>query len=254
MAHALQRVTPQFVSVPITAGVIGQAQNNPGAAGWAGYYANVSDQGISGLHWQDIYSDWYVPAANNSDNAHPLLTWVGYGGGPGSNPNYLVQAGTWTCGGNPCIPAGGTAQVAQYTFWYENWPLQSVQADSANSLHIAPGDDYYQDVYNVSSTSTQFFFEDVTRNTYTGFTQSGEQTNTNASAEWVFEDPYSTPYAFSTNRFFQAGASGLNGIGSNAFQNFRIYNIYMLNYANPAATIDTTNNGFHVCYGATNQC
>lgn len=249
MSHALHYVDPQPGSLPgdtrplpAPATVLGNLNST-----WAGYVAFTSDQSASypGLNWEDTSSQWTVDGPKQSDTGY-FYDWNGIGG---QNTANVDQAGTWACDTNPC----SVSFPSQYGFWYENYP-KDPSPIPIKGVSITADQTAYVSTQIQSSNSTNFFVENLTTNQYTTQPESGQTINRN-SAEWVLETPGNKP--FNTRYITGADAEGPYGNGnwvSGAFWTYRIYNDYMSNYANPAAAINMSTDGFDICYGATNQC
>lgn len=265
LSHYRQYVHPQPMLTPLAGdtrplghgGVIQPSQ--PSAANWAGYAAKASDQSYPGLSYYAAYGQWTVPAPRQNTDDGMLLTWAGLGGDRYFNSYNIIQAGTWSCDRVSCPYSNS---VTQYGFWYENWPQQGNWI-ALQGLSISAGQQAYTQTTWQTSGTVSYFFENLSSGTVTNVSQNGA-TMTAAdlqTVEWILEFPTISDhktgqFPFNTVVFTQLGASATynGGYVGQGFDTWAIHNSYISNYANPAATIDGVNHGFHVCYGATNQC
>ena len=135
------------------------------SSNWAGYVAT------SGT-FTAVGGSWIVPQATGSNaNLSADATWVGIGGGSGTD---LIQAGTQD------IIQNGTPT---YTAWYELLPASSVQVP----LAVHPNDEVTVAIAQQSNSQWQISFSDTT--TGQSYQTSVSYASSLSSAEWIEEMP-----------------------------------------------------------------
>jgi hypothetical protein len=152
---------------------------------WSGYlnYNGVGSYGTSSYYF--VYSDFIVPPAAQAFGACTggwdwESSWVGIDGY--GSPDVL-QAGI-----EADAYCSGTTKSTYYSPWYEWYPNYETRI---TNLAIAPGDDYFVEVWSTSSTAGHAYL--LNRNTNTAVSISfaapaGTHLIGNV-AEWVVERP-----------------------------------------------------------------
>jgi hypothetical protein len=145
---------------------------------WSGY-ANLNSLTSynTSSSFYFIFSDFFIPAvtAPSSSGSYYSSEWVGI---DGFNSGDVLQAG---------VESNASGSSSGYNAWIEWYPYN----ESAISLPVAPGDDMFIEVWNVSAIVGYAYVENIT----TGAVQEYELTPPSGtklvgnSAEWVVEAP-----------------------------------------------------------------
>lgn len=132
-----------------------------------------------------LYADYVVPVARQAYGSCTgswdySSSWVGLDGyGSGD----VLQAGS-----ESDAYCNGSTNAAYYSAWYEWYPFGSVRI---TNFPIAPGNDIFVEVWNVSATQGYAYFVNYTTNQTVeiGFTAPSNARFIGNSAEWVVERP-----------------------------------------------------------------
>lgn len=155
------------------------------SSNWSGYVSLSGATKYGKTSYYYIISDFVVPIARQAFGACTGgwdwgSTWVGIDGwGSGD----VLQAGVEF----DALCSGGSS-TAYYSPWYEWYPLGEVRI---SNFAIAPGDEYYVEIWHTSATQGYAYLTNYNANTSVeiGFTAPSGTTLVGNSAEWVTERP-----------------------------------------------------------------
>jgi hypothetical protein len=155
------------------------------SSNWSGYVSLGGPSKYGKTSYYYLISDFVVPVARQAFGACTGTwdygsTWVGI---DGWNSNDVLQAGIEY---DAYCSGGSTASF--YSPWYEWYPFGEVRI---TNLAIAPGDDYFVEVWNTTSTQGYAYLVNYNSNTAVeiGFTPPSGTKLIGNSAEWVTERP-----------------------------------------------------------------
>jgi hypothetical protein len=166
-------------------GAATQEANTVDSYNWSGYVHNngVKSYGKTSVYY--IYSDYVVPVARQAFGACTGSwdygsTWVGIDGYGSAD---VLQAGIEF---DAFCSGGSTASY--YSPWYEWYPFGEVRI---TNLPIAPGDDYFTEVWSTSATQGYAYLVNYNTNqaVEVGFTAPSGTRLVGNSAEWITERP-----------------------------------------------------------------
>lgn len=132
---------------------------------WAGYVASAKT-------FTAIHGTWTVPQVGTTGYTAADATWIGIGG---TSTGDLIQTGTQNV-----VDASGNVQV---TAWYELLP----DSETPVALNVSPGDSITAGLTQVQTGTWQISLRDNT--TGQSYATHVQYDSSNASAEWVEEDP-----------------------------------------------------------------
>ena len=152
---------------------------------WSGYVNTSGTYGRGSNSFYYVYSDFVVPVARQAfgvaNNTWDYASaWVGIDGwGSGD----VLQAGVEF---DAYASIFGTSTF--YSPWYEWYPYSEVRI---TNLPIAPGDDYFVEVWSTSATQGYAYLVNQNTNQAVsiGFTAPAGTTLAGNSAEWIVERP-----------------------------------------------------------------
>ena len=163
----------------------GNVSNMAYSNNWSGYvdFSGATSYGTSSFYY--LYSDFIVPPARQAFGACTGgwdfgSSWVGIDGwGSGD----VLQAGVEF---DAYCLIGITSQY--YSAWYEWYPYGEVRI---SNLAIAPGDEYFVEVWHTSSTQGYAYLvnENTNQAVSIGFTAPSGTHLVGNSAEWITERP-----------------------------------------------------------------
>ena len=152
---------------------------------WSGYVnlSGGSTYGDSSFYY--IYSEFVVPIARQAFGVANGTwdygsSWVGI---DGWNSGDVLQAGV-----EYDAYASGSTTATYYSPWYEWYPYGEVRI---TNLPIAPGDDYFVEVWHTSQTQGYAYLvnESTDQAVEIGFTAPSGTKLVGNSAEWIVERP-----------------------------------------------------------------
>ena len=152
---------------------------------WSGFVNLSGAYGRTSNSFYYIYSDFVVPIARQAFGAGNCTwdygsSWVGIDGwGSGDVLQAGIEDDAYTC---------GATNYTYYSPWYEWYPYGEVRI---SSLPIAPGDDYFVEVWSTSSTQGYAYLvnESTDQAVEVGFTAPAGTYLAGNSAEWIVERP-----------------------------------------------------------------
>jgi hypothetical protein len=152
---------------------------------WSGYVSLSGATKYGKTSYYYLISDFVVPVARQAFGACTGSwdygsTWVGIDGWASSD---VLQAGV-----EFDAYCSGLTTYTYYSPWYEWFPLGEVRI---TNLAIAPGDDYFVEVWNTTSTQGYAYLVNYNTNTAVevGFKAPSGTTLEGNSAEWITERP-----------------------------------------------------------------
>jgi Peptidase A4 family len=154
---------------------------------WSGYVDFTGGTRFAPSSFSTIATVVVVPTANEafgacSDVADYASSWVGF---DGANSNDVLQAGIEF---DAVCFEGVTATL--YSPWFEWYPSSEIRI---TNLPIAPGDDYFVEVWNTSATQAYAYLvnENANQAVIIGFNPPSGTKLVGNSAEWITEAPNS---------------------------------------------------------------
>jgi hypothetical protein len=166
----------------------GSASQNAGALdsyNWSGYLnlSGSSSYGTGSFYY--VYADFLVPVARQPFNVCTggwdySVSWVGI---DGWNSADVLQAGF-----EADAYCNGSTTSTYYSPWYEWFPNSWT---NITNLSIAPGDEYFVEVWSTSSTQGYAYLvnENTDQAVEIGFKAPSGTTLKGNSAEWIVERP-----------------------------------------------------------------
>jgi Peptidase A4 family len=166
----------------------GSANQNAGALdsyNWSGYLnlSGSSSYGKESFYY--VYADFLVPVARQPFNVCTggwdySVSWVGI---DGWNSPDVLQAGF-----EADAYCDGSTTATYYSPWYEWFPNSWT---NITNLSIAPGDEYFVEVWSTSSTQGYAYLvnENTDQAVEIGFKAPSGTTLKGNSAEWIVERP-----------------------------------------------------------------
>jgi hypothetical protein len=152
---------------------------------WSGYVAVGSAKSYGSSSFYYVESDYVVPVARQAFNACTGgwdygSSWVGI---DGYQSNDVLQAGIEF----DAYCSGGTVATF-YSPWFEWFPNGEVRI---TNLPIAPGDDYFVEVWHTSPTQGYAYLVNFNtgQDVEVGFTAPAGTTLIGNTAEWITERP-----------------------------------------------------------------
>jgi len=152
---------------------------------WSGYVNTDGGASYGSSSFYFLYADFVVPVARQAFGACTggwdwESSWVGIDGY--GSPDVL-QAGI-----EADAYCSGSTTSAYYSPWYEWFPNGETRI---TNLAIAPGDDYFVEVWNTSSTAGHAYLVNRNANTAVSISFSAPSGTTlkGNTAEWVVERP-----------------------------------------------------------------
>jgi hypothetical protein len=176
---------------------------------WSGYVNLIGATRFGSTSFYAIAAEFVVPVASTafgtcSGTPDYASSWVGI---DGYNSSDVLQAGiefdVVCCGG---------AIATLYAPWIEWFPAAEVRI---SNLPIAPGDDYYVEVWNTSATTGYAYFvnENTNKAVTVSFSPPAGSKLIGNSAEWITERPQSDGQATTLTNYIAEpywGAYGLS--------------------------------------------
>jgi hypothetical protein len=187
MAASRERIVPVLEQTNI---YHGPAQKTPGSDAkalqssvWSGYVKLGSAKSYGKSSYYYVYSEVTVPTAKQAPGECTLdggAAWVGI---DGWNSDDVPQDGIEfddICNGKIGIPS--------YSVWFEWFPLPG---ETIVNFPIAPGQEFFMEIWNTSSTVGHAYLENVTKKLYTtvAFDAPAGTSLIGNSAEWITERP-----------------------------------------------------------------
>jgi len=155
---------------------------------WSGYVNNSGIRTYSNSSFYFLYSDFVVPVANQAFGACNGgwdfgSNWVGI---DGDGSGDVLQAGIEFDA--YCLDLVTPMAATYYSPWFEWYPNGETRI---TNLPIAPGDDYFVEVWNTSSTAGHAYLVNRNLNEYViiNFSAPSGTKLVGNSAEWVVERP-----------------------------------------------------------------
>jgi hypothetical protein len=152
---------------------------------WSGYVNYDGAQSYGSSSYYFLYADFVVPVARQAFGVCTgswdyESSWVGI---DGYGSNDVLQAGI-----EADAYCNGSITASYYSPWFEWFPNGETRI---TNLAIAPGDDYFVEVWNTSATAGHAYLVNRNTNTYVivNFTAPSTAHFVGNSAEWVVERP-----------------------------------------------------------------